>query len=159
MSYTNDHEPQSPSEDLFGEVISSYTDAEALEFYEQIKGASPRQQLAFLMDSPRPALRARSDRRRSGPELIIGLRHHRPVPIFISVGEVSQTQSSRQDAHLVGPARQYPHVYRITDGRVHDVNILDEIGNQDHALAALVDGNRSMFRLVFAQPSTSSSSF
>jgi len=31
MSYTNDHEPQSPSEDLFGEVISSYTDAEAVE--------------------------------------------------------------------------------------------------------------------------------
>lgn len=31
MSYTNDDQPKSPSEDLFGEVISSYTDAEALE--------------------------------------------------------------------------------------------------------------------------------
>jgi hypothetical protein len=31
MSYTNDHQPESPSEDLFGEVISSYTNAEALE--------------------------------------------------------------------------------------------------------------------------------
>jgi hypothetical protein len=31
MSYTNDHEPQSPSEDLFGDVISSYTDAAAIE--------------------------------------------------------------------------------------------------------------------------------
>jgi hypothetical protein len=31
MSYTNDHQPESPSEDLFGEIISSYTDAEALE--------------------------------------------------------------------------------------------------------------------------------
>jgi hypothetical protein len=31
MSYTNDHQPESPSEDLFGEVISSYTDADALE--------------------------------------------------------------------------------------------------------------------------------
>ena len=31
MSYTNDHQPESPSDDLFGEVISSYTDAEALE--------------------------------------------------------------------------------------------------------------------------------
>ena len=31
MSYTNDHEPQSPSEDLFGDVISSYTDADAIE--------------------------------------------------------------------------------------------------------------------------------
>jgi Domain of unknown function (DUF4372) len=41
----------------------------------------------------------------------VGLYDHRPVPIFISVGEVSQTQSSRKDAHLVGPTRQYPHVY------------------------------------------------
>jgi hypothetical protein len=31
MSYTHDQKPESPSEDLFGEVISSYTDAEALE--------------------------------------------------------------------------------------------------------------------------------
>ena len=33
------------------------------------------------------------------------------VPSFISMGEVSQTQSCRQDAHLVGPAWQYPHIY------------------------------------------------
>jgi hypothetical protein len=31
MSYTHDQKPESPSEDLFGEVISSYTDSEALE--------------------------------------------------------------------------------------------------------------------------------
>jgi hypothetical protein len=31
MSYTNDPKPENPSEDLFGDVISSYTDAEALE--------------------------------------------------------------------------------------------------------------------------------
>ena len=31
MSYTNDHQPESQSHELFGEVISSYTDAEALE--------------------------------------------------------------------------------------------------------------------------------
>jgi hypothetical protein len=31
MSYTHDQKPESPSEDLFGEVISSYTDGEALE--------------------------------------------------------------------------------------------------------------------------------
>jgi hypothetical protein len=30
---------------------------------------------------------------------------------LFSMGEVSQTQSRRQDAHLVGPAWQYPHVY------------------------------------------------
>src|SRR5712691_1192827 len=58
------------------------------------------------------ALRARSDRRRSGSDSIcVGLHDHRLVPRFISVGEVSQTQSRRQDAHLVGPAWQYPHVY------------------------------------------------
>ena len=31
MSYTHDQKPQSPSEDIVGEIISSYTDAEALE--------------------------------------------------------------------------------------------------------------------------------
>ena len=31
MSHTHDNQPESPSEDLFGEVISSYTDADALE--------------------------------------------------------------------------------------------------------------------------------
>jgi hypothetical protein len=31
MSYTNDHQPDNMSDDLFGEVISSYTDAEAVE--------------------------------------------------------------------------------------------------------------------------------
>ncbi len=33
--------------------IRRYSREEALEFYEQIKGASPRQQFAFLMGSPR----------------------------------------------------------------------------------------------------------
>ncbi len=31
MSYTHDQKPESPSGDLFGETISSYTDAEELE--------------------------------------------------------------------------------------------------------------------------------
>jgi len=33
--------------------VRSYSPAEALEFYEQIRGADPRQQFAFLMGSPR----------------------------------------------------------------------------------------------------------
>jgi len=33
--------------------IRRYSPSEALEFYEQIKGASPRQQFAFLMGPPR----------------------------------------------------------------------------------------------------------
>ena len=35
------------------------------------------------------------------------------------------------DAHAVGPAGQ--HFIRITDGKVHDVNILDEIGPEPGA--------------------------
>jgi len=33
--------------------VRRYSPAEALEFYEQIKGASPRQEFAFLMGPPR----------------------------------------------------------------------------------------------------------
>jgi len=33
--------------------VRRYSPAEALEFYEQIRGADPRQQFAFLMGSPR----------------------------------------------------------------------------------------------------------
>jgi PleD family two-component response regulator len=33
--------------------VRRYSQEEALEFYEQIKGASPRQQFAFLMGPPR----------------------------------------------------------------------------------------------------------
>jgi uncharacterized protein DUF4372 len=39
--------------------------------------------------------------------ICVGLYDHQIVPRSISVGEVSQTQSRRQDAHLVGPAWQY----------------------------------------------------
>jgi hypothetical protein len=65
-----------------------------------------------LIAIARPLYAARSDRRRSGSEsLCVGLHDHRLVPRSIPVGEVSQTQSRCQDAHLVGPAWQYPHVY------------------------------------------------
>ena len=59
-----------------------------------------------------PALRTRSHRHRSGPEpLCLRLHHHRPLPLLVPVGQVSQAQSCRQDAHPAGPARQHPHVY------------------------------------------------
>ena len=71
-----------------------------------------------LIAIARPSLCARSDRRRFGSESIcVGLHHHRPVPILVSVGEVSQTQSRCQDAYVVGPARQYPHVYQHYRGQ------------------------------------------
>src|SRR6266849_7914535 len=37
--------------------------------------------------------------------------HHRPVPVVVSVGEVSPAQGRRQDAHFAGPARQHSHIY------------------------------------------------
>jgi hypothetical protein len=43
--------------------------------------------------------------------LCIGLHHHRPVPIAVSVGEVSPAQGRHQDAYLAGPARQHSHIY------------------------------------------------
>jgi IS4 transposase len=43
------------------------------------------------------------------------------------VGPVPPTQGRHQVAYVAGPAGQYPNVYRITDGKVHDVNMLDEI--------------------------------
>jgi hypothetical protein len=54
----------------------------------------------------------RSDWRRSGAEsLCSGFDHHRPMPIAVSVSEVSSAQGRRQDAHLAGPARQHSNIY------------------------------------------------
>jgi hypothetical protein len=69
-----------------------------------------------------------SDRCGSGSESVrAGLDHHRPVPFAVSLGQVSQAQSRRQNAHAAGPTWQHPHVYQYYRGKVHDVNILDEI--------------------------------
>ena len=43
-------------------------------------------------------------------------------------GQVPPAQGCCEDAHAAGPARQHPTFIRITDGKTHDVNILDEIG-------------------------------
>jgi IS4 transposase len=43
------------------------------------------------------------------------------------MGDIPQAQSGREDAHSAGPAAISPRFISITDGKVHDVNILDEI--------------------------------
>jgi len=43
------------------------------------------------------------------------------------LGRSSPTQRRCEDAHAAGLAWQYPHVISITNGKVHDVNILDEM--------------------------------
>ena len=87
------------------------------------------------------------------------LHDHRPVPICVSVGEVSQPQSSRKDAYLVGPARQYPHFIRISDGKVHDVNILDEIMPEAGAFYVMDRGYIDFERLFMFTLGSASSSY
>ena len=66
----------------------------------------------ILIGIARPLYAARSHRRGPGSEpLRLGLDHHRSMPVAVPVGQVSQAQSRRQDAHAAGPAWQHPHVY------------------------------------------------
>ena len=65
------------------------------------------------------------------------------VPLAVPVGQVPPAQGCCEDAHAAGPARQ--HFIRITDGKTHDVNILDEIGPEPGAfyvIRAYVDFER-----------------
>jgi hypothetical protein len=75
-----------------------------------------------------PALCARSHRRRSRSEsLRVGPHHHRFVPSFISKDEGSQTQGAAKIRTLLDLRGNIPMFIRITEGSVHDLNILDEI--------------------------------
>ena len=48
----------------------------------------------------------------SGAESVrSGFDHHRPVPVAVSVGEISSAQGRRQDAYVAGPAWQHSHIY------------------------------------------------
>ena len=49
------------------------------------------------------------------------------MPFAVSVGQIPEAQSCREDAYAAGPARQHPTFISITAGKVHDVNVLDEI--------------------------------
>src|SRR5271167_141543 len=64
--------------------------------------ASTRPQSRCVLSANRhrsPALCGRSDRYRSGPELVcIGLHDHRLVPVLVSVGEIPQAQGRSQGA-------------------------------------------------------------
>ena len=43
------------------------------------------------------------------------------------MGKISQAQSRSQGAHAMDLKGSIPTFIRITDGKVHDVNILDEL--------------------------------
>jgi len=57
-----------------------------------------------------------------------------------SVGQVPQAQGRGEDAHAAHLRGNIPTFIRITDGKVHDVNILDELLIE--AGAFLWDGSR-----------------
>jgi hypothetical protein len=71
------------------------------------------------------------------------------VPIFISVGEVSQTQSRRQNARLLDLRGNIPTYIRITQGKVHDVNMLDEITPEAGAFYVMDSAYADFERLFF----------
>ena len=48
------------------------------------------------------------------------------MPLAVPLGQVPPAQGRREDAHAVGAAGNIPTFIRITDGKTHDVNILDE---------------------------------
>ena len=49
------------------------------------------------------------------------------MPVFVSVGEIPQAQGRSQAEYVLDLHGNIPTFIRITDGKVHDVKILDEI--------------------------------
>jgi hypothetical protein len=81
-----------------------------------------------LIGIARPLYVRRSDRRRSGSEPVCaGFDHHRSVPFAVSVGQVPQGKAAVKMHTLLDLHGNIPTFISITDGKVHDVNILDEI--------------------------------
>lgn len=73
------------------------------------------------------ALCPRSDGRRSGTESVrAGFDHHRFVSGVVSVGALSATQAAVKMHTLLDLRGNIPAFVHVTDGTVHDVNVLDE---------------------------------
>lgn len=51
----------------------------------------------------------------------------RSVPVGVSLGAVPYHQGGDQVAHAARSARQYPDLIHINDGKLHEVNILDQL--------------------------------
>jgi hypothetical protein len=87
-----------------------------------------------------------------------GFDHHRSVPGAVSVGLIPAVQGGGQDAYVVELHGNIPAFIRITDGKVHDVNILDEIMPETGAFYVM-DRATSIFRgsssLLSVRPSLS----
>jgi hypothetical protein len=77
-------------------------------------GAKALCQRTFWSRSERYCLRSRCD-------------HYRSVPVGVPVGPVSFDQSGYQAAYALGFERQYPSFIHISDGKWHEVNLLDEL--------------------------------
>jgi len=82
---------------------------------------------------------------RSG-RLRFGCHHHRLVPVAVPVGRVPADQECHQIAHPVGSAWQ-PTFIHITAGKVHKVNILDELLPEAGAIYVMGRGYLDFFRL------------
>ena len=79
-------------------------------------------------DRHRPAtLRRRGARARSqGHRLRARCHHDRSVSLGLSLGAVRSTKAAVK-LHALGFAGQYPSFIFISDGKLHDVNILDQL--------------------------------
>jgi len=75
------------------------------------------------------------------------LHHHRFMSFSISLGSIPQTQRSCEITHPPGSARQHPHLVIITHGKIHDVNILDELPIETGAIYILDRGYLDFGRL------------
>ncbi len=75
-----------------------------------------------------PAVCRRTVRGRlEGIGLCPGYDHHRSVPVGIFVGAISADQGGDQTAHAARSARNIPAFIHISDGKMHEVNILDQL--------------------------------
>jgi hypothetical protein len=59
--------------------------------------------------------------------LCTGLHHYRSLPLALPVGQVWPSQGSYQTAHSVQPARDFHTIIIVSTGKVHDVNIFDQL--------------------------------
>ena len=100
-------------------------------------------------DRHRPAtLRRRGARARSqGHRLRARCHHDRSVSLGLSLGAIPLDQGGGQAAHALGFAGQYPSFIFISDGKLHDVNILDQLVPEPGAIYVMDRGYIDFDRL------------
>ena len=73
--------------------------------------------------------------------------HHRSVPVVVPVGAIPLDQSGDQAAHAARSARQYPSFMHISEGKLHEVNILDQLIPEPGAFYVMDRGYLDFARL------------